>query len=251
MLDPVDPRTKPVFICSPSNPTGTIVKERNLSQKSTLLKENIMSLDALCKAVESGNKKEAESLAWRVLEEGADALHTITALTELMERVGEKFSCLQIFLPEMMMAGEAMAAVVEVLGPKLKESGGGYVKGKVVLGTVKGDLHEIGKNIVKVMLEANGFQIRDLGYNVDSLTFIREAEAMRADLIAASALMTTTLPHQKEIIDLLKDKGLRGKYKVVIGGAPATQEWADKIGADLYCPDAGSAPKQLAQLLGR
>ena len=113
----------------------------------------------------------------------------------------------------------------------------------MVLGTVKGDLHEIGKNIVKLMLEAMGFEVKDLGYDVDPLNFIKEAESTGADFIAASALMTTTMPHQKEIIDLLKDRGLRSKYKVVIGGAPTTQAWADEIGADLYCYDAGTAPK--------
>ena len=150
----------------------------------------------------------------------------------------------------MMLAGETMAAVVEIFRTKMLESGGEHAsRGKVVLGTVKGDLHEIGKNIVKLMLEANGFDVKDLGYDVDSLTFIKEAEAMKADFIGASALMSTTMPHQKEIIDLLKDKGLRDKYRVVIGGAPTTQQWADEIGADMYCPDAGSAPRLLAELL--
>ena len=102
---------------------------------------------------------------------------------------------------------------------------------------------------MKLMLEANGFEVKDLGYDVDSLTFIKEAEAMGADFIGASALMTTTMPHQKEIIDLLRDKGLRDKYKVIIGGAPTTQQWADEIGADLYCLDAGSAPRLMVELL--
>ena len=154
----------------------------------------------------------------------------------------------------MMQCGEAMSSVMKILTPKVLESGAGKAvqkTGKVVLGTVKGDLHEIGKDIVRLMLEATGFEVKDLGYDVDSMTFIKEAEAMGADVIGASALMTTTMPHQKEIIDLLKDKGLRNKYKVVIGGAPTTQEWANKIGADLYCYDAGSAPKQMAKLIGK
>jgi methanogenic corrinoid protein MtbC1 len=170
-----------------------------------------------------------------------------------MQAVGEKFARLEIFLPEMMKSGQVMSSVMAILGPKITgaAAAGMAKKGKVVLGTVKGDLHEIGKNIVKLMLEATGFEVKDLGYDVDSMAFIKEAEAMGTDVIAASALMTTTMPHQKEIIDLLRDKGLRAKYKVVIGGAPTTQEWATKIGADLYCYDAGSAPKQMAQLLGR
>ncbi len=208
-----------------------------------------MSLEALCKAVGSGDKDKSEALSRELLEQGADPLGTISALTGLMSEVGGKFSRLEIFLPEMMQAGEAMAAAVEIFGPKLRESGGGASKGKVVLGTVKGDLHEIGKNVVKLMLGANGFEVKDLGYDVDPMNFIKEAEAMEADVIAASSLMTTTMPHQKEIIDLLSDKGMREKYRVVIGGAPTTQQWADEIGADLYCYDAGSAPKQIAELL--
>jgi corrinoid protein of di/trimethylamine methyltransferase len=210
-----------------------------------------MSLEALCREVESGNRNEAESLARKLIDEGVDPFLAISALTETMGKVGDRFSRLEIFLPEMMQAGEAMAAVVKIFRPGLSETGGAAAsKGKVVLGTVKGDLHEIGKSIVKLMLEANGFEVRDLGYDVDSLTFIKEAEAMGADFIGASALMTTTMPHQKEIIDLLTDKGLRDKYKVVIGGAPTTQQWADEIGADLYCLDAGSAPRLMAKLLG-
>jgi methanogenic corrinoid protein MtbC1 len=99
------------------------------------------------------------------------------------------------------------------------------------------------------MLETNGFEVKDLGYDVDSLTFIKEAEAMGADIIGASSLMTTTMPGQKEIIELLKDKGIRDQYKVVIGGAPTGKEWADQIGADLWCEDANSAPRMMAALL--
>jgi methanogenic corrinoid protein MtbC1 len=112
-----------------------------------------------------------------------------------------------------------------------------------------GDLHEIGKNIVKLMLETQFFEVKDLGVNVDPVNFIKEAEAMGAHVIGASSLMTTTMPHQKEIINLLKDKGLRSKYKVVVGGAPVNQQWAKEIGADLYCPDAGTAPRMLGDLL--
>lgn len=137
----------------------------------------------------------------------------------------------------------------EELAKSLLE-GGQQIKGKVVLGVVKGDLHEIGKNIVKLILETNGFEVKDLGYNVDSLTFVKEAQAMGADFIGASSLMTTTMPRQKEIIDILQDKGIRDQFKVVVGGAPTSQMWADKIGADLYCRDAKSAPELMVSLLG-
>ena len=208
-----------------------------------------MLLEDLHKAVETGDQEKSELLAQKLVDEGADPLKIFSFLTEVMEKIGEKFSRLEIFLPEMMMSGGAMSSVVQILGPHLKEKGAGKPKGKLILGTVKGDLHEIGKNIVKLMLESNFFEVKDLGVDVDTVDFIKEAEAMGAEIIGISSLMTTTMPHQKEIIDILKDQGLREKYKVVIGGAPTTQEWADEIGADLYCPDAGSAPKFMADLL--
>ena len=208
-----------------------------------------MSLQDLCKAVETGDQDKGRDLAQKLVDGGSDPLEIIAALTKVMDEIGEKFARLEIFLPEMMMSGEAMGKVVEVLTPHLKAGGGGEPKGKVVLGTVKGDLHEIGKNIVRLMLEANGYEVKDLGYDVDSLNFIKAAEEMDADVIAASSLMSTTMPHQQEIIQLLKDRNLRDKYKVVIGGAPTTQKWADEIGADLYCYDAGGAPNQIAGLL--
>ncbi|MGD8715405.1 MAG: cobalamin-dependent protein [Desulfobacterales bacterium] len=208
-----------------------------------------MSLKALGKLVEDGNTEESEALSIKLLEEGADPLKMIETLTETMARVGDLFAKLEIFLPEIMMAGDALAAVVKVLGPYLDAAGGRELKGKIVLGVVKGDLHEIGKNIVKLILETNGFEVKDLGYDVDPLDFIKEAEAMGADFIGVSSLMTTTMPGQKEIIELLKEKGLRNKYRVVIGGAPTSQLWAEQIGADLYCRDAKSAPDLMTELM--
>jgi methanogenic corrinoid protein MtbC1 len=208
-----------------------------------------MSVQELQKAVEAGDQGRATALARDLLAKGTDALKIIESLTQLMATVGEKFSRLEIFLPEMMMAGAAMSAVVELLRPQLAVSKQGQPKGKIVLGTVMGDLHEIGKNIVKLMLETQFFEVKDLGVNVDAVVFIKEAEAMGANLIGASSLMTTTMPHQKEIVNLLKDKGLRAKYKVVVGGAPVNQKWAEEIGADLYSPDAGTAPRMIGELL--
>ena len=211
-----------------------------------------MSFKVLCQAVESGNTGDAEDITRKFLDEGKDPLEMITALTETMNKLGELFARLEIFLPQLILSGEALKAVVDILRPKIMEAGDQEApKGKVVIGVVKGDLHEIGKNIVKLMLETNGFEVKDLGYDVDSLAFIKEAEAMGADIIGASSLMTTTMPGQKEIIELLKDKGIRDRYKVVIGGAPTGQEWADIIGADLYCKDATSAPRLMAELLNK
>ncbi len=208
-----------------------------------------MSLQELCRAVETGDQGRGKELAQKLIEGGTDPLQIIDALTKVMDEIGEKFARLEIFLPEMMMSGEAMSKVVELLSPHLKKGGGGEPKGKVVLGTVKGDLHEIGKNIVKLMLQAGLFEVKDVGVDVDPVRFIKEAESFGADIIGASSLMTTTMPHQKELIDILKEEGKREKYKVVIGGAPTTTEWAEEIAADLYAPDAGSAPRLFSQLL--
>lgn len=208
-----------------------------------------MTLEALGKLVEDGETEEAQELADKLLKGGTHPHEMIAEMTATMARVGDQFAKLEIFLPEIMLAGEALTGVVEVMGPYLEAVGGQEVKGKIVLGVVKGDLHEIGKNIVKLILETNGFVVKDLGYNVDPLTFVKEAEAMGADFIGASSLMTTTMPRQKEIIEILKAKGIRSDYKVLIGGAPTSQMWADEIGADLYCKDAKSTPELMTQLL--
>lgn len=208
-----------------------------------------MSLEALSKLVEDGEAEAARETAKNLLSGGRDPVEMIECMTRTMARVGDQFARLEIFLPEIMLAGEALSAVVAEMAPYLEKSGGRRIKGKVVLGVVKGDLHEIGKNIVKLILETNGFEVKDLGYNVDSLTFVKEAEAMGADIIGASSLMTTTMPRQKEIIDILKEKGIRDRFKVIIGGAPTSRLWAEKIGADLYCPDARSTPELIAELL--
>jgi methanogenic corrinoid protein MtbC1 len=208
-----------------------------------------MSLEKLSKLVESGEAEETQALTEQLLKDGVDPHEMIDTLTKTMAHVGDLFAKLDIFLPEIMLSGEALTAAVDVLAPHLEASGGREIKGKVVIGVVKGDLHEIGKNIVKLILETNGFIVKDLGYNVDSLAFVKEAEEMGADFIASSSLMTTTMPRQLEIIELLKSKDIRDKYKVVIGGAPTSQMWADKIGADLFCYDAKSAPELFSALL--
>lgn len=208
-----------------------------------------MSLEKLSKLIEAGEAEDTKVLTEQLLKDGANPLEMIDTLTKTMAHVGELFAKLDIFLPEIMLSGEALTEAVTILAPYLEASGGREVKGKVVLGVVKGDLHEIGKNIVKLILETNGFVVKDLGYNVDSLVFVKEAEAMDADFIASSSLMTTTMPRQLEIIEILKSKGIRDKYKVVIGGAPTSQLWADKIGADLFCYDAKSAPELFTAIL--
>ena len=208
-----------------------------------------MSLEQLNKLVGKGEVEESEAMARELLAGGTDPLEILDNMTQTMQRVGALFATLEIFLPEVMLAGDALTAVVDIVKPELKSIDRVLVKGKVVIGVVKGDLHEIGKNIVKLMLETNGFEVKDLGYDVDSLDFIKAGEEMDADFIGISSLMTTTMPGQQETIEFLKDKGLRDKYMVVIGGAPTSQIWADKIGADLYCEDANCASQKMAALI--
>ena len=159
-----------------------------------------------------------------------------------MKDVGEKFSRYEIYLPEMMLAAEAWENAMKILEPKLLETGTERQKaGRVVLGTVKGDVHSIGKNIVGSMMKMSGFEVFDLGIDVAASAFVTKAEETGADIIAASALMSTTMPQQKSIIEHLEARGARGKYRVLIGGGSTSQEWADSIGADGYGRTAGDA----------
>ena len=159
-----------------------------------------------------------------------------------MKEVGEKFARYEIYLPEMMMAAEAWEYAMKFLEPKLLEAGTERKKvGRVVLGTVKGDVHSIGKTIVGAMLKMSGFEVFDLGVDVAASAFVTKAEEVEANIIAASALMSTTIPQQKSIIEHLEARGVRSKYCVLVGGGSTNQEWADSIGADGYGRTAGDA----------
>ncbi len=163
-------------------------------------------------------------------------------LTPGMKEVGERFARYEIYLPEMMMAGEAWEQAMKVLEPKLLAEGGERKKaGRVVIGTVSGDVHSIGKNIVAAMLKMNGFEVYDVGIDVAASVFVTRAEEVGADIIAASALMSTTMPQQRDIIEHLEARGVRGKYTFLVGGGSTSQEWADSIGADGYGRTAGDA----------
>lgn len=150
-----------------------------------------------------------------------------------LKQVGDSFSAGEIFLPEMLMAAEAFQEGMKIIEPKLKAAGKKLeTTGTVVFGTVLTDIHEIGKNIVITLMKTHGFEIFDLGANVSPTSFVEQAEAKNADIIAMSALMTTTMTYQKDVIDYLKAKGLREKYIVLVGGGPVNKEWAEQIGAD-------------------
>jgi corrinoid protein of di/trimethylamine methyltransferase len=150
-----------------------------------------------------------------------------------LKHVGELFGSGEIFLPEMLMAAEAFQEGMSIIEPKLIASGKTLEKtGKVVFGTVLTDIHEIGKNIVITLMKTHGFDVIDLGANVSPTSFVEKAEEEKADIIAISSLMTTTMTYQKDVIEYLKEKGLRGKYIVLVGGGPVNDEWAEQIGAD-------------------
>jgi corrinoid protein of di/trimethylamine methyltransferase len=167
-----------------------------------------------------------------------------------MREVGARFARMEIFIPGLMLAARAMQAVMAELEAELEQSAVvTEKKGTVVIGTVEGDIHEIGKDIVSTLLRTQGFQVYDLGANVNALDFVRQAEQVRADIIGASALMTTTMPGQSEIVELLKELGLRDKYHVIFGGAPVTREWVDECGADSWGEDAWTAVTVLERVM--
>jgi len=194
-------------------------------------------------AIIAGTKDESLLAVEDALRDGLTPVDIIDkGLSPGMREVGEMFARYDIYLPEMMMSAEAWEHVMKVLEPKIIEMGGERKKmGRVVVGTVHGDIHSIGKNIVVAMLKMNGFEVFDLGIDVRASAFVAKAQEINADVIAVSALMVTTLPQQKNIIEHLEAQGARDKYCILVGGGCTTQDWADSIGADGYGKTAGDA----------
>ena len=166
-----------------------------------------------------------------------------------MNEVGVLFERGKLFLPHVMMAADAMTAGVNSLKDLMPEGSGQSKMGVIVNGTVEGDVHDIGKSIVSTMLQSAGFEVYDIGRDVPIRNFIEKAKEVDANMIGISALMTTTLQGQRDVIELLKEEGMRGRVKVMVGGAPATQAWADKIGADCYAENASEAVAKAKELL--
>lgn len=191
--------------------------------------------------LQKGRAKNVKALVTEALEEGQDPKAILNdGLLAGMMIIGEKFKNNEVFVPEVLVAARALNAGLSILEPKLVEVGNEPV-GKAVIGTVKGDLHDIGKNLVAMMLKGVGFEVHDIGVDVEPDTFIGKAEEVGADVIVMSALLTTTMPSMQAVIDELKERGLRDKYIVMVGGAPVNQGFADQIGADYYTPDAATA----------
>jgi corrinoid protein of di/trimethylamine methyltransferase len=206
----------------------------------------------MAQSILDGDSDTAIILAKQAIAIGMDPLEAITMGFVLgVNQVGESFASGQAFLPELVMAGEAMKAAVATLEPEMQRRGTArQFFGKVVLATVEGDIHEIGKTLVGTMLSASGFQVFDLGVDVSSVKIIEKVKEVDANLVGLSALLTTTMVKQKEVIDELDKLGLRKKVKVMIGGAPVTRDWVQKIEADGYSEDAIGAVGLAKQLVG-
>lgn len=190
------------------------------------------------------------ALAQEALDRGVDPYEAIQeGYTKGMQIVGAKFAKLEIFLPEVMMAARAVNAAVAVLRPHLLERKDHGTQGSIVLGTIQGDLHDVGKNIVKIMLQASGFIVHDVGVDVPVRRFVEKAVEVDADIIAASAILTTTMTYMPDLVELLTELGLREKFRVMLGGAPVTRDWALKVGADGYGEDATEAVEVAKRLV--
>ena len=209
-------------------------------------------LEQLHESVIIGEPDQAKDLAAQALEAGVAPLTAIEeALNPAKEIVGEKYESAEYFIPDLVMSAEAMKAAMAVFEPELiARQEKRQVLGTVVIGTVEGDIHEIGKSLVATMLSAAGFEVHDLGVDVAASAFVKQVQETGANIVGLSALLTTTMRNQEVVIEALKEAGLRDEVKVVIGGAPASTEWAKTIGADAYAENANEAVEVVKQLLG-
>jgi corrinoid protein of di/trimethylamine methyltransferase len=200
-----------------------------------------VELKQLYDAVLNGNAKAAKAVTEQALAEGVDPQKIVTEhMIPAMDEVGRRFEKNEYFVPELLIAARAMKTALQLVAPLLKAKGA-QPAGRVAIGTVKGDLHDIGKNLVAAMLEGGGFEIIDLGVDVTPEKFIAAVKEKNANLIALSALLTTTMPMMKTTVESLKTSGVRSQVKIMIGGAPVTQKYAEEIGADGYADNASSA----------
>jgi corrinoid protein of di/trimethylamine methyltransferase len=217
------------------------------------MKEVSEIIEQLKKAILEGDKETAERVSNEVVELGVDPLVVVeTSVLEAVNIVGERFEKGIAFLTELVMTGNAAQASVNILKDEIKRLGKTIKsRGKVVIGTVQGDIHDIGKTIVASLLIANGFEVYDLGIDVPPEDFIDEIRKVNADVVGLSALVSTTLKGQKDTIEAIEKAGLRDKVKIIVGGAPVTEEWAKNIGADAWTTDATEGIKKIKDLVQR
>ena len=213
-------------------------------------KEQIFS--GLSDAVVKMDRNQAAALSHMVVEKHLNALDAIdNGLAHGMERAGKLFAEEEYFVPEILLCSDALYAGLEILRPHIERKEGASAVHKIVIGVVQGDTHDIGKNLVKLLTDASGFEIYDLGRDVPPQAFVDKAREVSADVIALSTLMTTTMEGMKTVIDLLKADGIRDRFRVVIGGGPISKSYADRIGADGYAPNASDAVAVIKELLGQ
>jgi len=212
------------------------------SQKSEILHE-------LRNSVIQGDVGRTEQAAKRALESGIDPLEAIElGLSKGIREVGEKFQKLELYLPDMILAAEAMTAGISILEKHLPKETSYKPRGSILIATVAGDIHDIGKNIVVALLKASGFRVNDMGKDVSSREIVEQAESSQPNVIGLSAMLSTTMVAQQEVVSMLNDMNIREKYKVIIGGAPITEDWMKQIGADAYGRDANDAVLKVREL---
>jgi len=206
------------------------------------------NLDDIYNATHDGNYKDIEKLVKEALDDGAQPSKIINdALAKAMIDVGDKFGEGTLYMPDMLLSAKTMKTAMQTLKPLLKGKEEDHEKGKVVIGTVKGDLHDIGKNLVITMAEGQGFKVIDLGIDVDFEKFVEAVKNEEPDIVAFSGLLTTTLANIPEHLKALEDAGLRSKVTVAVGGAPVTKEFADRYGIEIYADDASTAAKEFVK----
>jgi 5-methyltetrahydrofolate--homocysteine methyltransferase len=204
----------------------------------------------LYEAVLTGNTKSAVAITKQALEAGVDPIEIVNSqMIPAMDEAGRRFECEEYFVPELLLAARAMKAALELIRPLLAARGA-EPAGRVVIGTVKGDLHDIGKNLVASMLEGGGFEVIDLGVDVAPDKFVEVVKERNPDLVCLSALLTVTMPAMKTTIEALKTAGVRDRVKVLVGGAPVTEQWAQEIGADGYGANAAAAVPLARRVMG-
>jgi len=205
----------------------------------------------MAQSIIDGEPEAASELAQRAVDLGVDPMEAINrGFIVGVNHVGEKFSCGDMFLPELVGAGEAMKSAIAILEPEMSLRGmKREIAGRVVIGTIQGDIHDIGKTLVGTMLSAGGFEVYDLGIDVPIQKFIDKAREVDADIIGVSALLTTTMVRQKDVIKAIQDAGMSSHLKVMVGGAPVTRSWVEEIGADGYSEDAVGAVAVARQLM--
>jgi 5-methyltetrahydrofolate--homocysteine methyltransferase len=207
--------------------------------------------EKLSESVILGNTDETKKLTQQALAEGAQAHEILEkGLLPAMDVVGQRMKSGEMFIPEVLLSARTMGAGMEILRSLLSESDADGI-GTVIMGTVEGDLHDIGKNLVSMMLEGSGFKVVDLGTGVKPQAFVEAVKDYKPRIVGMSALLTTTMPKMKETVDAIKEAGIREQVKIMAGGAPVTQEFCDKIGADAYGDNAGSAVEKAKALVNR